>query len=340
MRRSSLKDVATRAGVSVMTVSKVVNNHAGVAPETRAKVERAVRELQYRPNLAARNLRRGRSGHIALAVPDIAIPYFAELSRKIAVAAAAHGLSVLIDQTGGQRAHEQLAISDARAQLVDGVVLFPSGLRPDDLADRRGGVPVVLLGGRADRSTDHVVIDNVGAGREATAHLLGLGRRRIAAIGPNKEYPGGLPHTRLEGYRLALRDAGLEPDPELEVVAPAYHRADGAAAMEQLITAHPDIDAVFCFTDLLAVGAIKTLHRLGRRVPEDVAVVGFDDMEEGHFHTPALTSIAPDKEQIAAGAVDLLVRRLGATEHASPRAVQAAYRLVVRGSSDPHSSDR
>jgi DNA-binding LacI/PurR family transcriptional regulator len=335
VRRSSLKDVATRAGVSVMTVSKVVNNHPGVAPETRAKVERAIRDLQYRPNLAARNLRRGRSGNIALAVPDIAIPYFAELSRKIMQSASGHGLSVLIDQTSGRRANEQLAISDARAQLVDGVILFPSGLRPDDLAERRGGVPVVLLGGRADRSADHVVIDNVGAGQAATAHLVSLGRRRIATIGPAKEYPGGRPHSRLEGYRLALREAGIEPDPDLEGVAAAYHRADGATAMEQLITAHPDLDAVFCFTDLLAVGAIKALHRLGRRVPDDVAVVGFDDIEEGRFHTPGLTSVAPDKEQIAAGAVELLVQRIGAAEATSPRAVQAAHRLVVRGSTDP-----
>ncbi|MFD0783416.1 LacI family DNA-binding transcriptional regulator, partial [Micromonospora azadirachtae] len=188
--RHRLKDVAERAGVSVKTVSNVVNGYAHVRPDTRARVEEAIAALNYRPNLSARHLRKGRTGVIALAVPELDIPYFAELARHVVGAAADLGWTVLIDQTGGRREQERVIASGVTDHLIDGLILNPLALTADDLVNLNG-TPMVLLGERVEHGTaDHVVIDNVAAAREVTTHLIGLGRRRIAAIGAQRTPEG------------------------------------------------------------------------------------------------------------------------------------------------------
>ncbi|RLP82485.1 LacI family transcriptional regulator [Micromonospora sp. BL4] len=330
--RHRLKDVAERAGVSVKTVSNVVNGYVHVRPDTRARVEEAIAELNYRPNLSARHLRKGRTGVIALAVPELDIPYFAELARYVVAAAADFGWTVLIDQTGGGREQERVVASGITDHLIDGLIFSPLALTAEDLAglDNR---PMVLLGERVDHGpADHVVIDNVGAAREITSHLIGLGRRRIAAIGSQRTPEGASARLRLTGYADALRAAGLDYDEALVAPAPAWHRADGAAAMRSLLTSGVRPDAVFCFNDTLALGALRALHEAGLRVPEDVAVVGFDDIEDGRFSIPTLTTVAPDKAQIARLAVELLAERLDGDRTASARELSAPYRLELRES--------
>ncbi|MBM0259289.1 LacI family DNA-binding transcriptional regulator, partial [Micromonospora sp. 4G55] len=170
--RHRLKDVAERAGVSVKTVSNVVNGYLHVRPDTRARVEEAIAELNYRPNLSARNLRKGRTGVIALAVPELDIPYFAELARHVVTAAAERGWTVLIDQTGGGAERERVAAAGIGDHMIDGLILSPLALTAEDLAGL-DGTPMVLLGERVDHGpADHVAIDNVAAAREITAHLV------------------------------------------------------------------------------------------------------------------------------------------------------------------------
>ncbi|MFF5175304.1 LacI family DNA-binding transcriptional regulator [Micromonospora sp. NPDC000089] len=333
--RHRLKDVAERAGVSVKTVSNVVNGYVHVRPDTRARVEEAIVELNYRPNLSARNLRKGRTGVIALAVPELDIPYFAELARHVVDAAAAHGWTVLIDQTGGGPEQERVAAAGIGDHMIDGLIFSPLALTADDLAGL-DGMPMVLLGERVDHGpADHVAIDNVTAAREMTAHLIGLGRRRVAAIGSQRTPEGASARLRLAGYAAALADAGLAYDETLVAPAPAWHRADGAAAMRHLLTSGVRPDAVFCFNDTLALGALRALHEAGLRVPDDVAVAGFDDIEDGRFSVPTLTTIAPDKERIAHLAVDLLAARLSADPAPPPQELQAPYRLTPRESTHP-----
>jgi len=331
--RPTLRHVAQRAGVSVMTVSNVINQHPHVTQALRDRVAAAIEELGYQPSFAARNLRRARSGVVALAVPELDIPYFAELSREIIRAADRRSWTVLIEQTEGKRLREQMLASGRRNYLVDGVVFFPVALRPADLVDRADQTPLVLFGGRGDNPvTDHVVIDNVEAAEAATAHLIGIGRSRIATIGPAGEYPGGRPHSRLTGYRHALARAGLPYIPGLVKRATAFHRADGELAMRQLLDLDPWPDAVFCFSDLLALGALRALQRRGIRVPDDIALIGFDDIEEGRFSTPTLSTVAPAKERIAEAAIDLLARRLDGDSSTAPTVVTAAHTLIVRES--------
>jgi DNA-binding LacI/PurR family transcriptional regulator len=331
-----LQDVAARAGVSVKTVSNVVNGYVHVAPATRARVEAAVAELGYRPNLSARSLRGGRSGIIALAIPELRVPYFAELAQCVVKEAGARGFTVLIDQTEGMADHERLVMEGIRAQLIDGLIFSPLALGSRELArQRRDQTPLVLLGERAGGEfADHVAIDNVGAAREAVLHLIGQGRCRVAAIGAQRVASGETAHLRLAGYQAGLEAAGLPWDPALVGRAPSFHRAEGARAMARLLDGPAQPDAVFAFNDLLALGALRACHDRGVRVPDDVAIVGFDDIEDGRYSIPSLSTVAPDKSEIARTAVEFLVSRLGGGNAASPaREVVARHRLVVRESS-------
>ncbi|WP_433201242.1 LacI family DNA-binding transcriptional regulator [Dactylosporangium sp. CS-047395] len=328
--RYSLKHVAERAGVSVKTVSNVVNGYPHIRPETRARVEAAIEALDYRPNLSARNLRQGRTGLIALAVPELDNPYFAELTRHVVTAAAAHHWTVLIDHTDGDPAREREVAAGIRDHLVDGLIFSPLALSGAELT---GGTPTVLLGERVGAAgADHVAVDNVAAAREATAYLASLGRRRIAALGVQHTAEGVSARLRLQGYQNALADAGLPADPALLAPAERWHRADGAAAMRALLAAGERPDAVFCFNDALALGALRALHEAGLRVPRDVAVAGFDGIDDGRFSIPTLTTVEPDIARLATLAVQLLAERItGAADH-PPRECLVPHRLTRRES--------
>ncbi|MBN6038888.1 LacI family DNA-binding transcriptional regulator [Amycolatopsis sp. 195334CR] len=326
---ASLREVAEHAGVSVRTVSNVVNGFRYVADDTRARVQASIDELGYRPNMAARSLRRGRTGLVALVIPEVDSPYFAELAARTVRIAEARGLTVLIDQTDGDAERERRLLRGQRTQLVDGVLFNPWAVSPDELAARTDSVPLVLLGEHdSTAAVDHVAIDNVAAARTATTHLLSTGRRRVAALGLQPQVSNATARRRLRGYREALTEAGLTPVPELEVPVRTLHRADGHRAMLGLLDLAEPPDAVFCFTDELALGALRAAADRGVAVPEDLALAGFDDIEDGRFSVPALTTISPDKHAIAELALDCLTG-----DSHPPRAIVAPHELIVRGTS-------
>jgi DNA-binding LacI/PurR family transcriptional regulator len=330
-----LKDVAERAGVSPRTVSNVVNDFPLVAPHTRERVLRVIEELGYRPNAAARSLRGGRSGLVGLVIPEIASPYFGELADLLTRGAENRSWTLLVDQTNGDREREERLMHGMPRQVVDGLIVSPWALSPAELLRRPGAPPLVLLGEQdADGLFDHVMIDNVVAAAEATAHLVAAGRRRIAAIGLQPHLANGTARQRHTGYRQALTAAGLPVDAALEVPVTALHRADGAGAMRHLLDGGHRPDAAFCFTDQLALGALRTASERGLRVPGDLAVVGFDDIEDGRYNVPSLSTVAPDKAAIAAQALECLASRL-ARDGAARAAlrVTVGHRLTVRESS-------
>ena len=329
---TSLKDVARRAGVSVRTVSNVVNDAPYVAPATRARVQAALDELDYRPNLAARTLRQGRSGLLGLVVPEIDSPYFGELAGLLADAAERRGATLVVDQTRGDPDRERRLLSGPSGQLVDGLLLSPWALSPAEVAARPAGVPLVLLGERYDDADDHVGVDSVAAARTATAHLLGTGRRRVAALGLQPHLANQTALQRVTGYRLALAEAGVAPDRRLQVAVERLHRADGARAMQVLLELDEPPDAVFCFTDELALGAMRVAWERGVRTPDDVALVGFDDVEDGRWSRPSLSTISPDKAALAEVAVDRLLERVGGGGGPA-RSTTTPHALVVRESS-------
>ena len=330
-----LRDVAQLAGVSIRTVSNVVNGYARVSDQKRERVEAAVAELGYRPNVMARNLKHGRSGLIALVVPELDVAYFAELARAVVTTAREYGYTVVVDQTDGEPDRErELIMRDGSGALFDGVILSPLALSQADLAQRDATSPLVLLGERiAESDYDHVAIDNVSAARLATSHLFDIGRTRIAAIGDQPYETGETAQLRTRGYELAHNDRGLDIDPTLIIPTKRFHFSDGADAMRVLLgnVAGPP-EAVFCYNDLVAMGAIRTLLRAGLRVPEDVAVIGFDNVEAGRYQTPSLSTIAPDKRAIARLAIERLVTRLGGEADDAPVELWAGHELIIRES--------
>ncbi|MEV6714634.1 LacI family DNA-binding transcriptional regulator [Lentzea sp. NPDC051208] len=334
MRDATLRDVAELAGVSARTVSNVVNGYAPVTGPTREKVEKAIKELGYRPNVLARNLANGRSGQIAVVVPFLDVPYFSELLQAIIPRARERGYHVLIDQTDGDPAHErELIRRGARAALFDGMIYSPLGLAQEDLAESDPTFPLVLLGERSSNAFfDHVGIDDVEASRAATAHLIDLGRRRIAAIGDQPYPTGEAAQLRTLGYRQAHADAGLPVDESLIIQTPRFNRADGAAAMRALLDRDDPPDAVFGYNDTVALGALHEVLERGLRVPEDIALIGYDDIDEGRYANPAISTISPDKDAIATTAVDRLLMRIGSTEPLPGIEVRASHRLIARQS--------
>lgn len=326
-------DVALRAGVARKTVSNVIRNYPHVRDEVRQRVWTAIEELGYQPNRAAQNLRTGKSGVIGLAVPELDVAYFAELTRLVVEEAEQQGFTVLVIQTVGDRERERAALNGFGSQFIDGLIYSPIASTADDIRTRSGRFPVVLLGEQLAAGPNHVGIDNVAAARLATEHLLGLGRRRVGFIGAGASDDSNMADLRLEGYRRALSSSGLQYDERLVQKVAGYHRHDGLNAAQRLLAENRDDppDAIFCATDLLALGAMRALHDRDVRIPDDVAVVGFDDVDEARHSIPSLTTISPDKAQIAQTAVSLLLTLMNDGQEV-PADTLAGFALRVRES--------
>ncbi len=333
---STMHDVAKLAGVSFKTVSNVINHHPHVSDSTRTKVQAAIDELGYQPNLSARSLRSGRSNVIGLAVPELSLAYFAQLADEVIQAAEKRGQVVLIEQTGGDRARELEVLRSARLQLTDGLLFSPLGLGIDDAALVDIDTPLVLLGERIfNGPADHVTMQNVEAARAATEHLIERGRRRIAVVGAHEGEVIGSAGLRLTGYRQALDAASIPFDESLISYVGTWHRANGAEGMRRLLATGVPFDGLFAMNDELALGAMRVLQEVGLVIPADVAVIGFDDVDEGQYSIPSLSTVDPGRREIAETAVDLLLGRIAekGESRREPQELLSAFRIVVRESS-------
>ncbi len=328
-RRVRMKDVAEHAGVSTRTVSNVVNDFVHVRPETRALVQRSIDELGYQMDYVARGLRSGRTGFIALVVPSLSEPYFAELAEAVMGAAKKQRLNVLVEATGGDAAVERQVMQGSLANVADGILLSPVAAR---ITGSLPG-PVVLLGERtAGSRLRHVGIDNVAAAHLAVSHLIEQGCRRIAALGVQDSDTARL---RLEGCRSAMADKG-----KIELVAlptVEWSPAAGLAAVDHVFGTRPGRarpDGIFAFNDSLAIGALRALHSCRIAVPDDVAVASIDNVTQAAFTQPPLTTVAPDLADLAEQALRLLVHQLaGRATERRLRSRRVPVRLIVRGSS-------
>jgi DNA-binding LacI/PurR family transcriptional regulator len=330
--RVTLQDVAVRAGVSTKTVSNVVHGYQHVSPQLRERVQTALDDLGYRPNLNGRSLVTGRSSMLALAVPDLRRPYFAELAHVFARVSTERGFRLILEETGGTPEGERAVLRDLEAGVVAGVVLQPQALTAIELEGLRRDTPLVFLGEDPRPPTaDQVAIDNVSAAAEATAHLVGLGCRRIGFLGHEIGAPSRPSELRIAGYRRALKKARLKFDASLLIA-----RADGdALGAEVALGAALDsglvIDGLLCRDDLAAIGAVRALRLRGYDVPGDVAVIGWDANEIGASTVPSLTSVEPDTQALVQSALELLLERID--DHEIPgRQVTVGHRLVIRES--------
>ncbi|MEU0387329.1 LacI family DNA-binding transcriptional regulator [Streptomyces chartreusis] len=330
---TTIQDVAKAAGVSPMTVSNVINDHPNVRRSTREKVLAAMARLDYRVNVAARNLRKGRTGTIGLALPEVNSPYYGRLAATIITAAERRGLRVSIEQTDAVRENELDALTLSRNHLYDGLILTAAGLGQADAERLKVDHPVVILGDRIfDGPVDHVSMPNFDASRAATRHLIERGCRRIAILcGAVDEVDTS--SLRLAGYRQALDDAGLPSDPALVQQVGRLGMHEGAQRAREMAGGGLGFDGVFCVTDSLAMGVLRGLADARIRVPDQVKVIGFDNVTESEFLVPSLSTVDPDHDGMAERAVDLLVRRIERTGAAVDHAESVGgFSLVIRES--------
>lgn len=329
----TLHDVAALAGVSIKTVSNVVRDYEHVRPSTRARVQDAIDQLGYVPHSAARRLATGRTGMIAFALPAIEAPYFAELAALVSTEVDGFNYRLLIEPTAGHVDDERAVLRGREQGLVDGLIFQPVALDAPAIEEFRGSTPLVLLGEIAAPPTvDHVMIDNVAAARAATLHLLQSGRTRIAFLGGRLSGDHATSNLRLSGYRSALAEFGAESGAELLIPMAQFGAFAAEAAILDALEAGIRFDGLVCFDDLSGIGAMKALARAGRVVPDDVGVVGWDDVLIAQFTNPGLTTIRPDKATLTQTAFRLLRDRMnGATD--SGRHELVGFDLVVRGSS-------
>jgi DNA-binding LacI/PurR family transcriptional regulator len=337
---ATIRDVAELAGVSIKTVSNVLNGYPYIRPETDERVRNAIRELRYHVNVSARNLSRGRTGVIALALPALRGVYFAELADTIMREAAAVGLTVFIQQTNDERDRELRVVNGSYRSMVDGVIYSPLALGQQDAALFDVDFPMVLLGERVfDVGVDHVTMHNIDGAKAAAEHVIARGARTIVPLGAKEDQSTSSGTLRMQGFLQALEAHGLEVDPRAIIGVPDYFHATGAATMAEILDRGVTPDAVVAFTDTLALGALSTLTDRGLRVPDDVQLIGFDNIEETNYSSPPLTTIDLGREAVAATAVALLEERIrlrldgvGKDDQPAPRKVVVDFRLVQRQS--------
>jgi DNA-binding LacI/PurR family transcriptional regulator len=328
----TMEDVARLAGVSKMTVSNVVNNRAGVSEPVRRRVLEVIAESGYRLNLSARTLKSGRTGVIGLAVPEVDRPYFGMLAAQVIADAARRGFHVAIEQTGAAIAGEVEAIAQSHNLQFDGLILSAVSFDPrrHRLADK--SFPIVMLGEQDVGSAfDHVAMPNEEGTRAATEHLINRGCRRIAFVGGDGFEGVNVVASRHRGYVAALAERDLPADPALLLASPAMTLESGRMAVHRLVGAGVDFDGVVAVTDTVAQGVLRGLADHGLSAPDQVRVVGFDNIPESKYMVPSLTTVAPDHGWIAEMAVRLVVERIREPARPTARYV-APFDIIARES--------
>ncbi|MDU6746043.1 MAG: LacI family DNA-binding transcriptional regulator [Actinomyces sp.] len=310
MKRVRLVDVAKEVGVSAKTVSNVVHGRGNVSEPVRQHVLAAIRDLGYRPNTSARLLRMGRVGFVGLALPTLAEPYFAQFAASFFDAAQAANLRILVVQTHGSPALERSLIDGEGLPAVDAMVISPLSLTAKDLQGRKTDIPLVFVGEHAETLPPQLIVhvgpNNVEAAETATDLLLKNQRQHIAVIGLQSLGSTATADLRFQGFRQAMKRANVPIQPGLMCSVGEFTRSEGARAMRQLLRKSMPFDAVFCFNDSMAIGAIYELTQAGCKVPKDIEVVGFDGLDEGLYHYPRFSTVALHPEESAHKIIELL----------------------------------
>jgi LacI family transcriptional regulator len=307
---STIHDVAAYAKVSASTVSHVINGTRFVSEETRARVLEAIEALDYRPNIIARGLRRRETSTIGLIVPDNSNPFFAAVARAIEDVGSENSYSVILCNSDYSETEEVAYIDVLLSKQVDGLILSPWRDHPQSLDSvLEAKLPVVIIDRVVgDLPLDAVLADNEQGGYLAGQHLVELGHQRIGCIAPPREV-GPSAGNRVTGFRRALSEAGVELVDEA-VIHSDFRYTGGEAAMRELLKRNLSLTAVFATNDLMAAGAINTLHQADLQVPDDISVVGFDDSLQAVIMCPALTTIAQPITELGRASVSLLLERI------------------------------
>ena len=328
---STVSDVAKRAGVSTMTVSRVINNSGYISQETRERVEKAIAELGYVPNALARSFRSKQTCLLALVLPDITNPFWTTIARGVEDTASRNGFHVILCNTDESPEKEANYINVLLQRRVDGIIIAPTTNDKNRfLMLKRQALPCVLLDRRVDGfKCDTVVSNGCEGAKKLTQHLLRLGYRRIAIVsGP---LTISTAQERVEGYAQALQENQVPIDESL-IVRDTYQQDSGYESVKQLLKQERRPEAIFAGNNFIAVGALHAIRELGLRIPEDVALVGFDDIPQGSLISPALTVVSQPAYEMGVAAADSLISRLSGKYRGKPRDIVVATSIIIRES--------
>lgn len=332
MNLPTINDVARLAGVSTTTVSHIINGTRFVSDELKDRVDKAIVELGYRPNSLARGLRRGESKTIGLIVPDNSNPFFAEILRTIENIGHANGYSVILCNSDSDVEKEASYTELLYAKQVDGIVFVTTNNSIEHLQQlSHSGIPFVVVDRDLHiKDNDVILVDNFKGGYEATQYLIQLGHKRIACItGPSRLTPSA---DRVGGYRKALKDAGIQIDADC-IVPGDFQVEGGESAMQQLLALKNVPTAVFACNDMMALGAMRALRKAGLSAPNDMSLIGFDNIALTSVVSPALTTVAQPMFEIAKSSFESLITRMQEKTSALPaRKIILPTKLIIRES--------
>jgi DNA-binding LacI/PurR family transcriptional regulator len=333
MEKSSIKEVARLAGVSIATVSRVLNGNGRVKPHLRQRVLQAVGDLQYVPSGIARNMRNQSKRTIGLIISDIQNPFFTDIVRAIEETAYANQYTVLLGNTDGDEEKERLYLDILAIERIAGLILVPSS---DDSAVYKFNRPLPLVfidrvppGARGDGA----VLDNFQGGYEAARHLIELGHRRIGVVAMPADYAIG--SERVRGLVSALEESGITVDEALIRSGDSLKARGGYAATKELLALDPPPTALFAVNNVRTMGMLQALLEAGVRVPQQMSVVGFDDSPWLTLLSPPLTTVGQPIYEIGAAAINLLLRRISEENGSPPTTVKLPPHLIVRASTAP-----
>ena len=326
---TTIYDVARVAGVSTSTVSHVLNGTRHVSDATKQRVEQVMAELRFRPNSLARGLVRQETQTIALIVPDNVNPFFAELARGVEDHGFRAGYNVLLCNSDRNREKELAYLDMLVSKRVDGIIYMTMHKDIDQLQTMLNHrIPVVTFD-REYEGMDAILLDNAAGGYAATQHLIELGHRRIACIaGPDAITRS---NGRIQGYEQALSDAGLPCDPDL-LQAGNWTYESGFAAAQRLLALRTPPTAIFACNDMMAVGVMTSLHQQGCIVPDDISVVGFDDVALSAYVVPPLTTFSTPLSGVGQTLCQILLARINEETSAEPQRIVVGGELVIRRS--------
>lgn len=308
---ASMNDVAKRAGVSIATVSRVLNNNGNVNDATRAKIKKAIKDLKYQPSRVAKRLRSKSisSNLLGVLIPDIENPFYVDVLRGIEEMAYSNNYAIIMCNFGQDEKKEKLYLEILQSEAIDGLVVAPA--HEDDPRLKKmvkDGLPVVCVDrGLKDANVDVVLVDNVTGAYNAVDYLIKSGYRRIAYIGGLLAIPSTT--LREKGYRKALTENGIPFDKELVKFGDSKHRS-GVKLCEELLSLPNPPNALFTGNNLITLGALETIHKWKLKIPEDIAIVGFDDMQWSSSLNPPLTAVRQPAMEIGKRAVELLLQRI------------------------------
>jgi LacI family transcriptional regulator, repressor for deo operon, udp, cdd, tsx, nupC, and nupG len=330
---ASIQEVAREAGVSTATVSRVINNHPFVSDKSRQSVEKAIRKLNYEPNMMGRNLRTSSTNMLLVLLPSISNPFYSKILQGIQDTARRKGYYILVCETDASSEIQSFFINTAKQQLAAGIISLDPSLDLEDvlLPQLQDGYPIIQCGDSPQNDTiPYVSIDNVMAAYKAVKYLLATGHTRIALITASDDFRYAA--DRREGYIKALAESGIKPSEEL-ISRGEVDYEGGRLAMQKLLTMDQLPTAVFAIGDIMAIGALKAIREAGLHTPSDIAVIGFDNIPFSNMTTPTLTTVSQPMYDMGCSAAQMMIDKLNQKEK-TIKSLILSHELIIRESTE------